>query len=447
MKEHKPFKRKKSRPARAESKITVLAEKLIQGGQALARSDGKICLLWNALPGETVEAMVLEEKASYLQATACTILTPSADRVVAHESHFLSCSPWQILSWEAENRWKCEIARESFERARLPSLPAPIEIIAENQAPSGYRNKIEYHFSEVGAVDGSRKLSLAVSGRRSHEWIPIDTCALAQPPLNETAVAFRQALEEAQIPVQILDRLVVKTNGRGDTLAALFVRKPVTLDLTGRLPAHCRGWHLFQAGYSSLALSPTRLSGDGDDFLSYTVCGKTLSAGIHSFFQIHLPLFELALNEIRLFLDPQKTVIDYYAGTGAISLALADSLKEAVLVESHPEAAHFALKNIEDNHLAGRCSVLRQPAAAAAGLLTKEHFVILDPPRAGLEPELISALLSAKPERILYLSCDVATQARDLARLSTAYTPRCLKLYNFFPRTPHFEALCVLDRS
>ena len=437
----------KFRRPRQEKIITVTVDKLIQGGQALARFAGKVCFLWNALPGETVEARVLEEKKGYLQATALQIQTAAPERLPPQEAHFLACSPWQILSWEAENLWKCEIAREAFARAGLAgAMPAPLEIAAAPWPQTGTRNKLEYHFIETKTEDRRLRLSLALSGRRSHELIPVETCCLGMPAVNETALAILAALAKRQIPCSVLRRLVVKTNGLGETAAALFVAKPLDLTFLQELPAHCRGWQLFQELGTKENRSYTPLATEGNPVLEYRIRNAALRAGLQSFFQVHLPVFEMALEDMRKFLNPDKSVIDYYAGTGAISLPLADFFKEAVLVEAHAEAAQFAEENIRLNHLTDRCKVLRQTAASATAVFSADHFVILDPPRAGLEPGLAESLLAVRPERILYLSCDIATQARDVAKLAPAYTLNFFKLYNFSPRTPHFESLCILDR-
>ncbi len=437
----------KFRRPRQEKIITVTVDKLIQGGQALARSAGKVCFLWNALPGETVEARVLEEKKGYIQATALQVQTAAPERLPPQESHFLSCSPWQILSWEAENLWKCEIAREAFARAGLSDeLPAPLEIAAAPWPQTGTRNKIEYHFVECKTEGRQPRLSLALSGRRSHELIPVETCCLAMPAVNETALALLAALAKRNIPCAALRRLVVKTNGRGETAAALFTAKPLNLSFLPELPAHCRGWQLFQELGSKENRSYTPLAAEGDPVLEYRIREVMLRAGLQSFFQIHLTVFEMALEDMRRFLRPEKSVVDYYAGTGAVSLPLADFFKDAVLVEAHAEAAHFAEENIRFNRLTDRCKVLLQTAASATAVFSSEHFVILDPPRAGLEAGLLESLLAVRPERILYLSCDIATQARDIAKLAPVYKLSFFKLYNFFPRTPHFESLCILDR-
>ena len=116
------------------------------------------------------------------------------------------------------------------------------------------------------------------------------------------------------------------------------------------------------------------------------------------------------------------------------------------LVESNTEAVDFAQQNIAANTM-HNCHALATPAEKMTEYITKDTQVILDPPRAGLHQDVIKALLRAQPKRIIYLSCNISTQARDMRMLSSIYKPLFLKLYNFFPKTPHFEGLCVLEKQ
>ncbi|MEK7083688.1 MAG: RsmD family RNA methyltransferase, partial [Patescibacteria group bacterium] len=165
-----------------------------------------------------------------------------------------------------------------------------------------------------------------------------------------------------------------------------------------------------------------------------------------SFFQINVPMFEQALADISTFTTDADILLDYYAGVGSIGLPLARTAKSCMLVEQNEDAARFAEKNIAENNISNTtafCSV----AERMTDYITGDATLIVDPPRAGLHEKLIQRILSEKPQKIIYLSCNLATHARDIGLLREAYTITSLKLYNFFPRTPHIEALCVLERK
>ncbi|MFZ2189463.1 MAG: methyltransferase, partial [Candidatus Magasanikiibacteriota bacterium] len=148
--------------------------------------------------------------------------------------------------------------------------------------------------------------------------------------------------------------------------------------------------------------------------------------------------------DIGKFLDKAKSVVDFYSGVGAIALPLHDKYKSAVLVESNEEAVEYAKENIILNKI-NNCEAQLSPAEKIVDLITKDKIIIFDPPRAGLHEDVVKQVLATLPERIIYLSCNLSTQARDIKLLSEKYQVKFLKLYNFFPRTPHVEGLCVLE--
>ncbi|MEK7376160.1 MAG: methyltransferase, partial [Candidatus Margulisiibacteriota bacterium] len=178
--------------------------------------------------------------------------------------------------------------------------------------------------------------------------------------------------------------------------------------------------------------------------LTDKIGGLELSYGLSSFFQVNLPVFETALGDMKAYAKPGSMILDLYCGVGTIGLALAKNAERVELVDSVPECIEFAGKNIESNGIKNAKAVL-SPAEKAVNLITADKLLILDPPRSGLHPKLIKKILEVKPKRIIYLSCNAASQARDIALIKEHYKIGFLKFYNFFPRTPHIEGLCVCD--
>jgi 23S rRNA (uracil1939-C5)-methyltransferase len=156
-------------------------------------------------------------------------------------------------------------------------------------------------------------------------------------------------------------------------------------------------------------------------------------------------VFDAALTDIATFTSPKDALLDFYAGVGAIGIPISKNRDSLTLVESNEDAIHFATKNITANDLK-QARIQGVPAEFATDAIDDTSVLIVDPPRAGLHPKVISRILLKKPPRIIYLSCGLDTQARDLALLSEAYRPVFYRLYNFFPRTPHIEGLVVLER-
>ena len=424
--------------------IKTLIEKLVFGGQGLGRINKKVVLAWNALPEEEVEVSILKRKKSYLEGIASKIIKESPFRTNPLEDHFLSCSPWQILKWEKENHWKKEIAKETFEKIGNLKELINYELVSIQDNQYNYRNKMEYSFTS----NKNGKISLAFFKRGTHRLIPIDFCKLAIPEINEVAQKIIIWLNQNSVPSEILKSIVLRTNNKKQVIAGLFIKKNFFFKNYPPLQKPLIGFHI----YFSNPLSPAsvvdeELFKEGQNFLDINIRETTLKYGLLSFFQINLHLFEIALNDISTFLDPKKSLIDYYSGIVAISIPLNSFYKDCILIDSEQEAINYALENIKTNNLEDKCKVLKSLVEKSTQLIEKNKIILFDPPRAGLHKKIIKKILIEKPVRIIYLSCNLSTQARDIQLLQSMYKIKFLRLYNFFPRTPHIEGLCVLDRK
>ena len=423
-------------------KHTVTIEKLVFGGQGLAHlEDGRIVFVWNALPGERVEIEIVKKKKDYLEAIATNILEPSPDRIEPTEGAFLSTSPWQILSQEKEAFYKRSIAAETYSKIGDLILSESNLEIATDGAHEGYRNKMEFSFVEQD--DGT--ISLAFFQRGGKKRFAVDGSVLASPVINEVAQYILSWVREKQIPIRSLKSLIIRSTQTGDTLAALFIKDELEFDSFPELTESLKGFQLYYSTHKSPASVPTKLLySDGQDYLVENILGTQLKFGALSFFQVNIPMFERALKDIAAFLHPKMPLVDYYCGVGAIGLPLSKNRDECLLVDNNEEAIVYAQDNIAMNALLN-CHVQCTPAEKITDLITAEKMIVVDPPRAGLHEKMIHRLLLRRPPRIIYLSCNLSTQARDIRLLSQGYKLSFMKLYNFFPRTPHIEGLCVLD--
>lgn len=421
-------------------------EKLVFGGQGLAHDkDGRAVFVWNALPEEEVEVEYIEKKKNFAEAVATKILSPSPDRVEPLDSHFLSSSPWQMISWEKENIWKKQIAIETYGKiGNLILHGEEPDIIFSDEGQYGYRNKMEFSFTTIGS---DNEISLAFFERGKKVRIPATGSHLASPLINEVAQKILHWVNEQKIPMRSLKSLIVRsTSSPEKVIAALFIKDKLPFPSYPTLQNSWVGFHLYYSTHKSPASVPTELLfSDGQDFLVQNILETPLQFGLHSFFQINPPLFEKALQDMAAFIEPTSPLIDFYAGVGAISLPLSRNRKSCFLVEENSEAVAFAQKNIALNNLKN-CTAECRPAEKMVEVIESTSTIILDPPRSGLHEKVIRAIIHKQPKKILYLSCNLSTQARDLRLLSESYRVVFLRLYNFFPRTPHIEGLCVLER-
>lgn len=425
----------------------ITIEKFVFGGQAMGRlnnpntpgAPSKIAFIWGALPGETVEFLVTRKKKNFIEGVVTKIITASPDRVEPKEKHYLSCSPWQTLTLEKELFWKKEIALETYRRVGGIEL-SDIELVTVGEEYH-YRNKIEYSF----ALDSEGHVVLSFFERGQHYRAPIEQCELASQSINDLAQKILAWVRAQNIPIRSLKSLIIRSNKAGETIAALFIKDRLEL-APPIFEKPCSGFHIYYSDHRSPAsiISDT-LYTTGNSFITESIGGVQLRYGLNSFFQINTPIFEEALSDITRFATGTQCV-DFYSGVGSIGLPLAKAGKKMTLVEINSEAVQFAKDNIALNGLKNVEAVL-SPAENSLEFIKEGETVIVDPPRLGLDKQVVQAILDARPSRVIYLSCDLATQARDLALLKEAYKPIFWRLYNFFPRTPHIEGLVVLDRA
>ena len=410
----------------------VHVDKVIPGGQALGTlEDGRKIFFWNALPGEDVsEYEIVKKKSHYYEAIATKIENPSEFRTNPKDPCFLSTSPWQIIDWEYENQLKTELVVEIFREHQI-DITRPY-IFTDNN-PYYYRNKMEY---ALYWNNEKKLIELAFHLRGSHRKIPINTSSIERPEIFAAAQRIINDLNSRHEEARKYQSILLRCNQNGEVSGGLYENHkphPVFKNLT-------------------------------DDIL-----GQTYSYSPNGFFQINLPVYELALKEIKKHISTDN-VLDLYAGVGTIGLSVARD-KHLVLVENNKAAYTEMCKNCAEGVFEGGSepgkarSSAKTPVATGVldaprknflqallansedmlGFIVSNQTVILDPPRAGCDAKLIDKLLETTPQKIIYLSCNPATQARDVKMLLDKYKIEEIKTFNFFPRTPHIENLIILS--
>lgn len=433
--------------------MKIKIDKLVFGGQGMGRLDdgrvksadadhaaGRVCFVWNALPGEEVEVELTKNKKDFAEGVAKRIILKSPERQEPREAHYLSCSPWQILSLAEEIKWKVEMAKEIYEK--FAGLKWDLELINDEKS-YGYRNKMEFSFT----LDSKGEVSLAFFDRGLKSRQAITGCELADPLINQVAKNILAWIRENKIPIRSLKAMIVRSNSQGQVIAALFIKDKLEFSIYPELNEQFVGFQLYYSTHKSPASVPTALLHSiGQNYLITELNGVKLKFGLLSFFQIHVPIFQKALADIQTFINKGDQVVDFYSGVGAIGLSLSGVNQDLSLelVESNQEAMEYAEENIKINRF-NNTKAYCQPAEKMLDLIANDKVIIFDPPRAGLHQDIIDRVLEVLPEWIIYLSCNPSTQARDIKLLSGKYKVKFLKLYNFFPRTPHVEALCVLE--
>ena len=424
----------------------VKIEKIIPGGFGLGTlDDGKKAFFWNVLPGETVlEYNATKQKSHYIEAIATEITNPSPFRTEPRDACYLSTSPWQIINYDYELKLKSELVTEIFREHHI-NIDTP-EIFTDGH-DYHYRNKMEY---ALYWDNNTNKIQLAFHARGSHRKVPITQSSIERPEIFATATEIVNMLNQNHAEARTYQSLLLRCNQKGEVSGGLYENHkphPVFKNLTD------------------------------------TILGHEYSYSPNGFFQINLPVYEMALKEIKKHITTDR-VLDLYSGVGTIGLSVARD-HHLTLVECDKSAYREMEKNIakmnrieigHDNtafeeHIRqrgeygateprndGREGAFREsgiimPKAVLAksedvlGYIAPDQTVILDPPRAGCDSKLIDKLNEVRPTKIIYLSCNPATQARDVKLLLDNYTIDEVKTFNFFPHTPHIENLVILTRK
>ena len=381
----------------------IKIEKIIPGGQGLATlEDGKKAFFWNALPDEIVEEYeVTKNKSHYIEAIATKIKTPSKYRVDPKDNCFLSTSPWQIIDYNYELKLKQELVVEIFREHHI-NIDTP-EIYTDGK-DYFYRNKMEY---ALYWNHDTAKIHLAFHQRGSHRKIPITTSSIERPEILARATEIIDELNKNHDEARRYQSLLLRCNQQGQVSGGLYENHkphPVFNNLT-------------------------------DEIL-----GHTYTYSPNGFFQINLPAYEMTLAEIKPHITTDE-VLDLYAGVGTIGLSTARN-HHLTLVECDKFAYKEMVKNSKDIN---NVSTILDKSENIVDYIMPNQTIILDPPRSGCDKKLVDKLLEVKPTKIIYLSCNPSTQARDIANLLENYHIDTIKTFNFFPHTPHIENLIILS--
>jgi 23S rRNA (uracil1939-C5)-methyltransferase len=413
--------------------MEVEIEKLVHGGQGLGTlADGRKVFVWGALPGEKVSVRIIKGKRSYAEAIVEEVLQPSPLRIDAREPNYLATSPWQIVTFDAENDYKKSIVQELFTQAHV-TLPEFVMTAAGDDWH--YRNKMEYSF--WGDDDG---LHLALHNRGSHQKTIVTGSELALPAVDKAAMAVLAELQKNNPRAGDLKTIIIRCSQDGEAVVSLFVKLNKFVELN--LPAGVKGLRVYHSNPKSPASVPTKLLYEkGDASLHDTLLGRDFTYDVDSFFQVNLPVFEKALEAIKSHCKADE-IVDMYAGTGSIGLTVA--AKSVQLIELDPTTVAMAKVNAQASPV--EAEAIESSAEKVLEYISPDKPVIFDPPRAGLHDKVVAAALEKLPPQVVYLSCNPATQARDLAKLQEAYDMTYFEAFNFFPHTPHIETLAVLER-
>lgn len=365
----------------------IAIEKLVAGGDGLAFVDGKAVFVPGVLPGETVRVRIVESQRDFDRAELLEVLSPSPDRVDAPCPLAGTCGgcDWLHIAHPRQLKLKADILREAFRRVGRVDCGDPA--VQHGGPPLGYRNRVQVHRGRDGR--------LGYMAARSDRVVAAEGCPVAVAPID--------TLFAGPVPDGGLERFTVFSDGHW--LA-------------------CEGL-------------------DDDRVLAVTILGTGVAFSVGCFFQGNLAVLG-SLVEFALEGVAGATAADLYCGVGLFGAFLRGRANRIIAVESSTLSMSFARRNIGD--AVGEFFPMTVEQWIQSGSARERpDVVIVDPPRAGLGPEVRAHLASAKPPRLIYISCNPVTLARDVGDLSRAgYDLEALRLFDFYPQTSHIESVARL---
>ena len=423
-------------------------DKITPGGQALGTlENGKKIFAWGVLPNETAKIQITKNKSSFVEGFAVEIFEKSAERIAPKDKEsFLSTSPWQIFNFDFEQKTKQELIFESFRQEKI-ELKNQEEFYSDGKIFE-YRNKVEFSFwwekSEQDENNG--ELNLTFFRRGGKGKIPVKGTSLAMPEINQAGQKVLAILRDRKTASRDLKTLLIRASQKGEISAQLYVKdENFTIFSDQELSKlNFKNFEIiFSNPKSPASIITKRLQSSTGQKLQDSVMGIDFNYATESFFQINLPVYEQALRDMKKFIDASKPTVDLYSGVGSIGLTIGSGY--LTLVEINEPAVKEMQRNITELGREKNTKAILSPSEKALDFIKKGANLIVDPPRAGMNREVCEKILEIEPKRVIYLSCNPTTQARDVAILSEKYEIIYARGYNFFPRTPHIESLIILE--
>ena len=431
-------------------------------GEGVGRYEDFTLFVPYALPGERVSFRVAEVKKTFARARLEKIITPSAVRVEPNCPHYGRCGGCQLrhMNYEAQLEAKRQLVTDALVRIGRFENPA-VEPVIGAAKPDNYRNKLMF---PVGSRNGKILIGCFAGGTRG--VVDIHDCPIQDPENIEAVNAVREAAETLGITAYderrrkgVLRHVVSRVGRDGIALCVVTATKKFSqaeefVDfLTARLPNLAGIQQNIQPNRNGVIMGTETRNLWGKSVITESLCGLTFRVSPTSFFQVNTPQAEALCNKVAEFADLQgtETVADLYCGTGTIGLCLARKAKKVYGTEISPRAVEDAKMNAEMNRIRNAEFI-----AGDAGKIMKElrhngvrpDIAVVDPPRSGCDGALLETLVQTGAEKIIYVSCNPATLARDLAFLrNKGYLPTKIQPVDMFPHTAHVETVCLLRKQ
>jgi 23S rRNA (uracil1939-C5)-methyltransferase len=436
---------------------------LTTGGRALARHGRLAVFIDNALPGQTVTARVTRCRKNYAEATLLGVTAAADYQTEPFCRHFAECGgcSWQHMPYAMQLEWKQRLVHDAFVRIGRIAEPPVLPALA-SPAQRFFRNKMEFAFEN----DSPQGIRLGLRARGSHDVINISECHLQSQRCVRIVDAVRRwaaqtgltawdvrsgegffrylVIRETLYTGQCMVQLITGPEKTGGNAGARAVRQLGDLlaesgeGITSFIHGERRS--PVQAAYAEKTLYST-----GDSHLTEQLNGRTFTMAPHAFFQTNTAATEILSRTAADYAGQGGVLWDLYCGVGTMGLGMADQVTSVTGMEVSEEAVQFATLNARNQQVPQARFLAGDVRRLLIRHKEKPDIVITDPPRAGMHPDVLSALISRAPRKIVYISCDPATQARDAAALTDSYRLEAVQPVDMFPHSAHIESVALFS--
>ena len=456
----------------------VLIEDIGAEGKALARINDMVIFTKLAMPGDIVDLQVTKKRKKYQEARITKFHEYSKDRVEAFCEHFATCGgcKWQFLPYEKQLYYKQKQVEDQLKRIGKIDLPEILPILG-SEINTFYRNKLEFTFSNKkwlteeeieSGKDFSNSDSLGFHAPGMFDKvININKCWLQPEPSNEIRNFIYQYARNKNLSFfdirekqGFLRTLIIRTSSTGQTMVIVSfffedeLKRTNLLDaVKNKFPGLTSLMYVInQKGNDTITDQEIQLF-SGRDYIFEEMEGLKFKIGPKSFYQTNSKQAYELYKVARAFanLSGSETVYDLYTGTGTIANFIARNAKKVIGIEYVPEAIEDAKINSEFNNIDNTRFYSGDMKEVLSDKFIQQNgqpeVIITDPPRAGMHKNVVETLLKISPGKIVYVSCNPATQARDISLLNQNYNTTRVQPVDMFPHTHHVENVILLEKK
>ena len=434
--------------------FTVKITDMTNEGAGVCRIDDTVVFVIGAVTEDLCKIKIIKTAKNYCVAMICELIEPSGYRITP-ECPVKRCGGcvFQNISYEYELKLKRCFVENAFKKA---GVIIKVEETASAGGTCSYRNKAQFPVYEENG-----QIKFGFFAKRTHEAVGFEKCMINPGEFSEIASAVCELFEKNGVTAYDettgngLLRHIYLRKGSGGTVLTLVINgknipcaDEIARELTNRFKSitgivinvNTENTNVITGdGYYALC---------GDPLVYDRLCGKRFAVSPASFYQVNHDCCEALYNKSKELLEikPEETVVDLYCGVGTVGLCVADNAKRLIGVEIVKEAINNAKYNAKINGIdnaefyCGDSSIVKE-------IIKNPDAVIVDPPRKGLSDDVIAAITELKPKKLLYISCNPDTLARDIKKLSASYAFDIAYPFNMFPRTGHVECVTLMTRK